>query len=363
MTSRKASLLNLCACLRGEFPAAPSWTSLLEAANQSLTTPALREFAVTFRDRLPDDVATYINQMFEANGRRNRKLVDQTCDAVAALNEVGIQPILLKGAGRLLTAPVHQLGTRITWDIDLMVDPAAANRSLARLQQQGYRVRHQSLDDRSHWFANLERAGEAAYIDLHTRPPGYAYFESSLGSLERYCRPVSVGPISALLPDPTVQALILIVHDQLHDADFMLGKLSMIHLLDLRELSVASPGIDWAELASFFPDAFLRDALYTQLHTLWALLGVDIPIAMRGGPIPRFQHWRRLAQMDRPQIKDSLLGLSLLLELPAFLAHRSRTKEAYLTRQEGGIAHIAPGWSRFQFLRGLAAQQKLGKLQ
>jgi hypothetical protein len=157
--------------------------------------------------------------------------------------------------------------------------------------------------------------------------------------------------------------LILIIHDQLHDADYMLGKISLQHLLDLRELSNLSDGIDWHLLGTFFPDTFLRNVLETQLLTLWALLGVDVPIGMRSRLPPRFQYWRRLQQMSKPASRDMLLAATLILELPAFLAHRARTKGPNPGRhQPKRKMDMAPGWGRFQFLRGLAEQQKLGKI-
>jgi hypothetical protein len=364
MTSKVMTLLSLCKCLRGELPDDPDWESILGLASQSLTTPALKDFSLKFQHSIPDDVWTYVDQMFLANERRNKRLAAQTLDAVAALNDIDVRPVLLKGAGRLMTVPAAHLGTRILWDLDILVAPEDAARAVEGLKRLGYVVRSQADDELSHWHSVLERPGEVAFVDLHTRLPGYNYFHPSIGEVQQHCQPVSCGKAFAFVTCPTVQALILIVHDQLHDADYMLGKISLLHLLDLRELSSSSDGIDWHLLGSFFPDTFLRNVLETQLVTLWALLRVDVPTQMRSRLIPRFQHWRRLQQMNRPASRDMLLAATLLLELPAFLAHRARTKGHNQGRHPSKRKiDMAPGWGRFQFLRGLAEQQKLGKIQ
>jgi hypothetical protein len=364
MSDSRHALLKLCQCLRGHLPESPDWTSLLSLANQSLTTPALRDFAKEHQRHIPGDVTEYIERMFSSNERRNRKLVEQTIDAVATLNDVDVRPALLKGAGRLVTISDDRLGARITWDLDILVAPEHATRSVEALQRSGYSVYSQAADAAAHWFVNLERPGEAAHIDLHVHPPGHHYYQFSIGTLERHCDLVTRGKAAALVPRPTFHAMILIIHDQLHDADYLLGRLSLLHLLDICELSRSPDGLDWDLLGSYFSDAFMRNALETQLVALWELLRLDVPIKMRRRLMPRLQHWRRLQQMARPGLKDALLAGTLLLEIPTFLAHRAHAQGANPSNgRRPRKRDVALGWSRFQFLRGLAGTQKLGKLQ
>jgi hypothetical protein len=57
--------------------------SLLGLANQTLTTPALMEFATHFKDQIPEDVCLYIQEMFERNVARNDRLAAQLTETVA----------------------------------------------------------------------------------------------------------------------------------------------------------------------------------------------------------------------------------------------------------------------------------------
>ena len=74
MANHSHALTQLCACFRGCVPPRVDWMSVLGLANQTLTTPALMEFATRFKDRIPADVHDYIREMFERNVVRNDRL-------------------------------------------------------------------------------------------------------------------------------------------------------------------------------------------------------------------------------------------------------------------------------------------------
>lgn len=105
MARQSAALMSLCKCLRGVPPVDVEWTSVIGLANQTLTTPALIDFVDQFASKLPEDVCTYIRQIYRRNVLRNNRLVAQLEEAVVALNGLGITPILLEGTSTLATAP------------------------------------------------------------------------------------------------------------------------------------------------------------------------------------------------------------------------------------------------------------------
>ena len=114
------------------------WTSVIGLANQTLTTPAIIDFVDRFASMLPEAVCTYIRQIHRRNVLCNNRLVDQLEEAVIAMNDLGITPIMLKGASTLATAPEERRGVRLMSDLDIMVMPDEARTAVAALCAIGY---------------------------------------------------------------------------------------------------------------------------------------------------------------------------------------------------------------------------------
>jgi hypothetical protein len=91
--------------------------SLLGLANETLTTPALMDFVTRFKDQIPEDVCLYVREMFERNVARNDRLTAQLSETVAAINDRGVTPVLLKGAAMLATAARPHWGSRLMSDL------------------------------------------------------------------------------------------------------------------------------------------------------------------------------------------------------------------------------------------------------
>ena len=111
---------------------------MLGLANDTLTTPALMEFATRCKDRIPDEVHGYIQEMFERNVVRNDRLAAQLAETVAAINDAGVTPILLKGAAMLATAARPHWGSKLMSDLDIMVLPDQIEATIDGLSALGY---------------------------------------------------------------------------------------------------------------------------------------------------------------------------------------------------------------------------------
>ncbi len=83
--------------LPGEVPDHPDWMSLISLANQTLTTPALMDIVERYPESIPPDVRQYVVEIFERNVVRNGRLSTQLAEALKALNQEEITPVLLKG--------------------------------------------------------------------------------------------------------------------------------------------------------------------------------------------------------------------------------------------------------------------------
>jgi hypothetical protein len=312
MANHSSSFTQLCECFRGRVPKHADWMSLLGLANATLTTPALMEFVTRFEDKIPEDVCLYVREMFNRNVTRNDRLAAQLTETVAAMNDRGVTPVLLKGAATLATSSRPHWGSRLMSDLDIMVLPDQIDATLDALFALGYSEHFRAQPDAEQWYMDLKRPSDVGMVDLHRALPGPAFFFGSSADVKQHCKMMHIGRGRAYIPSATYQALILIIHDQFRDYDYWIGNIDVRHLIELRDLAISPEGIDWETLAALTPSKLAKNALETQLVALFCLLGVDVPTRMRSRLVPRLQHRRRLAQARFPLLRQVLLPIAIL---------------------------------------------------
>jgi hypothetical protein len=270
------------------------------------------EFATRFKEQVPEDVRLYIQEIFKRNVSRNDRLAAQLAEMVAAINDRGVTPVLLKGAAMFATAPQPRWGSKLMSDLDIMVSPDQIDATLDALSALGYSVHFRTRPDARKWFMELKRPSDVGMVDLHRQLPGPAFFYRATGDVRQHCKTMQIGRGSAYIPSATYHALILTIHDQFQDYDYWIGNIDVRHLIELRDLAISAEGIDWEKLVDLTPSKLARNALETQLVALFRLLGVDVPAHMRSQLVPRLQHRRRLAQARFPLLRQALLPIAIL---------------------------------------------------
>ncbi len=144
---------------------------LARLAGRHLVTPMLAGCfgEAGLRERLPADFVRYVTLMHERNQRRNIALRRQIREAAAALNAIGVEPVPLKGAIRLVDDLYPDIGWRFMRDLDFLIARERLDEALACLQREGYRLPAGASDhDDRHHLPPLHRDGEEAVIELHT---------------------------------------------------------------------------------------------------------------------------------------------------------------------------------------------------
>ena len=350
------SLNQLCECFRGCLPEHADWMSLLGLANQTLTTPALMEFADRFKAQIPEDVHLYIREMFERNVARNDRLATQLSEAVVAINNRGVTPILLKGAAMLASTSSSHWASKLMSDLDVMVLPDQIEATMSGLSSVGYCV-HTQPRRVGKWYVDLKRPGDVGMVDLHQELPGPPFFYSPSSSINQHLRVMQVGQGKAYIPSTTYQTLILTIHDQFQDYDYWTGNMDVRHLIELRDLAASPEGIDWEALTALTPSKLARNALETQLVSLFCLLGVDVPIRMRSRFVPRLQHRRRLAQARFPLLRQALLPIAFL-DYPNYRNELGKSDEGDTT----GAMKLTPKADTLRFLLSLSRKQRVSKV-
>lgn len=311
----EASLRTLLACLRGFPPSGVDWDQVIAAANRTLTVGIMAERIRLNGNEasLPDDVRSFLSAMLGRTLERNGRMHDQVSEAIRALNGCGITPILLKGIAACLTPGESEYRGRILSDLDLMVPHPDRDRSVQCLEGIGYEP--QSPIVGSQYPVDLGRVHDVGMIDLHCqlRAPRPYY---DFAAIEPHCLPIDINGATALLPSPTFQALILMLHDQLQDRDYWRGLIDLRHLLDIDRLARSGAGIDWGLLSEQFPAGYPQAALRTQLLTIRNLLDIPVPRHLTGGWWPQLQYKRRMLQANWPSLAMPLTWLTLALDFP-----------------------------------------------
>jgi hypothetical protein len=192
---------------------------LVRLAGRHCITPMLATaIGGALRQRLPADFARYLEFIRDQNRRRNQALRAQLGEIVRALNEIGIEPLLLKGATRLVDGLYRDPGWRFMRDLDLLVPIGRRADAVARLAAAGFDYTRDpaSWPEGHKHLAPLGRDGDPAVVELHGEllSKGRELCPTRQ-ALER-AHPVEVDGGQAWLLHPVDQLAVLIAHDR-HD--------------------------------------------------------------------------------------------------------------------------------------------------
>lgn len=338
--SNRPPLAELVRALQGDLPdTLEEWSALLALANETLTVGTLAHRLMMTRDNaLPADVRQFLSTIQERVSTRNGMMDDQLEEALAALNRQGLVPILIKGTALRVGNPAKAQG-RLLSDLDLVLPASSRANAVSALEAIGYARYEPDVDGGSPNAAVLFRTRDPGMIDLHFsfRAAGLGYDAEDLAF---HCQPAAVGQAQALLPDPSTQAALLVMHDQIKDQDYWRGLIDLRHLLDLQALA---PDVDWDRVSAQFPSGYAQAALQTQLVALRQMIGVPVPARMTGGWWPRLQHRRRLVQLRWPALARLLSYLTFMADLVAGRLFWHRIVPGRLRRdrpQTGGSGHF-----------------------
>lgn len=350
----------LCACLKQDHPPIRDWTALLALANHTLTTPALIDYVRSHRASIPEDVTAYIEELHGRNAIRNDRLGNQLAEAVAALNNAGIVPILIKGAAILATSATFDRALRLMSDLDVVVSPDEVRTAMGALTAIGYSIDRASGERATKWFADLKRPTDVGMIDLHDAFPVISLINQPPDELQAHLRPIRFGEADVLVPSRELQALLLVLHDQFQDYDYWTGSIDLRHLLDFRAIVTGSDSIQWSALMRMAPNALVRNALDAQMLLLTRLFGVSWPKGHTRRWLPKLQVWRQLMQVRHPSLRYLLLPMGLL----DLYNHRTRPASLASECKKAGTTgkRLFPRIGTLLFLISLSRRSRSGKL-
>ena len=119
----------------------------------------------------PKDLISYLENIFEINRNRNKKLLDEAKEISDILNQAGIEHIFLKGTANLLMNIYDNLGERMISDIDIFVKNQKSKIAYELLFKNGYNnvSNFKFFQDESKHFPRQSNNKKIFAIEVHKR--------------------------------------------------------------------------------------------------------------------------------------------------------------------------------------------------
>jgi hypothetical protein len=297
----------------GEVP----WELLVEASSHHRVTPALA-WCLKDRPNVPAEARDYLDTILALNARRNESLLAVLARVSQACNSIGIEPVPLKGAARLVEQNYPAPSLRFLGDLDVLIPAERSADVVAALQAIGiYANPGNEAQPSSHHLPMLYDHEAGGGVELHIDVVGgdgagvipTAWFRAGL-------LPCAFANLRIQLPDATRSVGHIIAHDQLQHAGYRFRSVELRQVLDLAVIRAGHErAIDWAELDRRFYRLGLGEVLATYLAIAEALLGQRLP-PLRCMPRPRaIEDFRRTFERRRSQQLASIVARYVHLRL------------------------------------------------
>ena len=127
------------------------------------------------------ELLAYLKMVAELNEKRTEALLEQMEEITRLMNDSGIEPIFLKGAGHIIDQLYSHPAERIMLDIDFMVPDAVFEKAAKILLQEGYyQKRSYDAEDKHQikHYPRLHKKEAAAPVEIHRTLVGKEYSEA-----------------------------------------------------------------------------------------------------------------------------------------------------------------------------------------
>jgi hypothetical protein len=234
-----------------------AWENLVKVSNQHLVTPALY-WTLSKKgllNALPDNgLVTYLERLFETNRYRNQSILLQVHDIVFQLNQVGIEPLLMKGVASLITGIYPDAGIRMMTDIDLLIPEDKLMRSVAALENIGYQpmtgYRYASYH---HQYVPLVCKDTVSSLELHSRIVRIGTQILPTAEVWHDAQPVSFRDTKVKLPSTQHRIQHNIIHTYMMDANYSMATINLMQLYEFAMLRESlEEQLNWQRLATRF---------------------------------------------------------------------------------------------------------------
>ena len=324
------------------------WRQVIWLASAHLVTPSLAAGLERLNgcDRLPEDVAGYLDAFRQLNRERNDLFREELGHIAAGLNQIGRVPLMLKGANALLPDAYPGAEDRMLGDLDLWLPAAHHPEAMAVLLELGYEPAHASRQ----WWMASEHAGIhhgvpllhhtlPTKVELHTRLLLEPADDARLAAMLKTVTHTLPGGARVLTPDRFSQIRQNFLHGQISDHQARERRLNLRYLLEFARLAASLDPGDAANLL-----AGLRPERHRVFLEYWALaehwLGLPYPASLPRSPRQNRELWMTERAGESRAWAKSLRAYGQLLRLPPRLVRFGKR----VLQKPGYVPFAAKAW-------------------
>ncbi len=215
----------------------------------------LQSLYVTLKDNqllsyLPIDLSQYLSQIHGMNVERNTSIINQAKYVQALLDGSGIRCVFMKGVGNILDGLYHDMGERMLYDMDILIDGERMLEAAQVLMDSGFKT-HKVFNPLAYpstmHFPVLIREDFMAGVELHRLPVQYHYIKSFSRERVFETQKESSAQLGLWVMSDTNKIIHNFIHSQLmhnahYHADVSLRNLYDMLLLSQREDAIKALG-------------------------------------------------------------------------------------------------------------------------
>ena len=324
------------------------WRRIIWLASAHLVTPSLAAGLERLGgcDRLPEDVAGYLDAFRQLNAERNALFREELGRIAAGLNHIGLEPLLLKGANALLPDAYPGAEDRMLGDLDLWLPAAHHPKAMAALLELGYEPAHASR----RWWMASEHAGIhhgvpmlhhtlPTKVELHMRLLLEKADDARLAARLKTVTHTLPNGARVLKPDRLSRIRQNFLHGQITDHQARERRLNLRPLLEFARLASS---LDATEAAQVL--AGLRPQRHRVFLEYWALaehwLGLPYPESLPRSPRQNRELWLTGRAAESRAWAKSFRTYGQLLRLPPRLLRFGKR----VLQKPGYVPFVAKAW-------------------
>ncbi len=280
--------------------------ALVRIAGHHMVTPTL---AATLEAQgqlagLPADFARILRAARHYNRKRNANYAAALEETCQLLNGIGIEPVLLKGANRLVDDLYPDTSYRFLNDLDLLVPAERAVEAHALLRGSGYRTPFPFAPP--HHLPLLEHPLLPIAIELHHQPlPPPADRVLAAAAMAGTANPRAFRSAQVRLASPFEQIVHLIAAAQIQDSHRLTGTAPLRELLEAALLAALLEPDGVPMVIERFRQAGFGLSARLFFARLAATLGLGVASPVPAGLAPALiNHWARL--QDRSEFASAI---------------------------------------------------------